>query len=67
MSEKLQLFKDKIANNDQPSPDLTPEEIKIIQDKLVIVNQFYDELCSRKNQIIQAAVDILLKKSSEVI
>jgi hypothetical protein len=67
MSDKLQLFKDKITNNDQPSPDLTPEEIKIIQDKLVIVNQFYDELCSRKNQIIQSAVDILLQKSSESI
>jgi hypothetical protein len=67
MSDQLKLFKDKIANNVQPSPDLTPEEIKIIQDKLVIIKEFYDELCTKKNQIIEAAVGILLQKSSEQI
>jgi hypothetical protein len=67
MSDQLKLFKDKVANNTPPSPDLTPEEIKIIQDKLVIVKEFYDESCLKKNQIIEAAVGILLQKSSEQI
>jgi hypothetical protein len=51
-------------NNElQESPNLTPEEIKKIQDNLELIKEFNKDLFDAKNTVLQATLPILIDKA----
>lgn len=57
------IFFRNIGNEFKESPDLTPDEIKIIQDKLELIKEFNDALFNAKQTVLNATCDILIDKA----